>query len=155
MLTKLVASLGGEIVDRLLGRITGVVEAWLRKEVSMEELRTRVLQAFITSVAEVEKAHADALARTQGEFIRAAAQNVLMARVWAAVTLSQLAVLLWHQLGIPLVIATGLAERYPSSGSTVEWAYALVGACVGLGPLVLRGSAGASPLDAVKPWLGR
>lgn len=155
MLTKLLASAGVEIADRMLGRVTSLIEAHLRKEISKEELRTRLAEAFLSAAAEVEKAHAETLARSYGEFMRAAAQNALMTRVWAAVTLSQLGVLLWHQMGIPFVIAVGLTDRYPSSGSTVEWAYALVGACIGLSPLVLRSGAGTSPLDTARRFAGR
>jgi len=57
--------------------------------------------------------------------------------------------LVWHQLAIPF-IAFAFAVRYPSSGETVNWAYLLLGACLGMGPLVLRNGPGTLSTDKLK-----
>lgn len=160
ILTSIFSSLGGEIVDRLLGRITGVFEAYFKKQISVEELRTRVSQALLATFADVEKAYADSIARTFDSFMRAAAQSRLMQAVWASVALSQLLVLVWHQVGIPFV-SFWLSKpdhpfHYPSSGATVDWAYALVMFCLGGGAIALKTGPGAGSLkDQLKSLVGR
>ncbi|RZN01679.1 hypothetical protein CWO91_32995 [Bradyrhizobium genosp. SA-3] len=72
-----------------------------------------------------------------------------MQKVWGFAIISQLLVLLWHQVGIPAIVALGVITRYPSSGTTVEWAYLLVGALMGLGPMVRAGPrADRSPIGS-------
>lgn len=142
ILTSIFNVLGGQIVDSLLGRITGVFEAYFKKQISVEQLRTQVAQALLETFAEVEKAYADSLARTFDSFMRATAQSKLMQAVWAAVALSQLFVLLWHQFFIPALVAVvHLSDpqwNYPSSGTTIDWAYALLMFCLGGGAIALK-----------------
>lgn len=156
MLTTIASLLGGKLADTLLNKALGAFEAYSRKEISLEELRTRLHQAMMETFAEVEKAHADALAKTFGAFMDTMGKSLLVRAVWASVTLSQLLVLLWHQVGIPAVVYfTG--HPYPSSGTTVEWAYLLLAGCVGLGPVVLRAGPGGSAglVAGLKSLVGR
>lgn len=154
MLTAIVSALGGNLVNGLIDRLTKPFEMYLNKQISIEELRTQVLKQMLTTFAEVEKSHAETLAKTYASFMQAAEKSLLMKVVWASATLSQLFVLLWHQMGIPAVVYfTG--HGYPSSGSTVEWAYALLAACLGMGPVVLRTGPGSNLLDKLKGSIGK
>jgi len=66
--------------------------------------------------------------------MQAMVQSKLMQVVWDSVVISQTLVLLWHQIGIPaLCYHVGNKACYPSSGTTVEWAYLLVAVCVRAG----------------------
>lgn len=103
----------------------------------------------------MEKAHADALAKTYASFMQAMVQGRLMQAVWASVAVSQLLVLLWHQVGIPFVVFMKWATVYPPSGSTVEWAYLLLAFCLGAGPVVLRSGPGAMPVDKLKSLISK
>ncbi len=133
------------VLDKIIGPFTDLFKAYINKEISELELRERLSEALVKTFADVEQAHAEALTKTYATFMTSLDKSAVLKWVWASTAVSQLAVLLWHQVGIPAVIAVGLIDRYPSSGSTVEWSYALLGACLGLGPLVLRtGPAGAS-----------
>jgi hypothetical protein len=144
MLATIFSAVGAQIIDSLLGKITGLFEAYFKKQVSMEELRTGLARAMLETFAEVEKAHADLIAKTFESFQQTLRQSVLMQRMWAWVVATQLAVLLWHQVGIPAFVhITG--DGYPSSGSTVEWAYALIGFLFGAGAMMLRAGPGS-------PW---
>lgn len=158
MLAAIASALGGQIVDGLLGRITGLFESYFKKQISMEELRAGMMKALLETFAEVEKYHADALAKTYASFMQAMVQSKLMQCVWAAVVISQLIVLVWHQAGIPaLCYSVGKMNCYPSSGSTVEWSYALIAACLGMGPVILRTgpAAGGNLLDKLKATIGK
>lgn len=153
MLSAIFASLSGSIVDSLLGRVTGVFEAYFNKQITQAELKAQVEKAMLASFTDVEKSHAESIAKTYDSFMRAASTNLLMQTIWAATVISQLFVLLWHQVGIPaLTYFTG--DKYPSSGSTVEWAYALIAACLGFGPMILRAGPG-SIISGLRSLIGR
>lgn len=156
MLGKLFSLVGGNIVESLLGKVEGVFKAYFEKQISLEELKVRLGEALLQSFVEVEKAHADALTKTYASFMDAAKQSLLMQAVWAAVALSQLAVLLWHQVGISaLCYFVGNKACWPSSGSTVEWAYLLLGGCIGLGPIMLRAGPAGNVGDKLKSLVSR
>jgi hypothetical protein len=113
-------------IDMFVGRAADAFKAYINKEISMEELKSRVRLAMLVTISDVETAHAEALAKTFDSFMKAVVQSKLMQVVWAIVVLSQLAVLVSQQ--------TGLISSQPS----IEWAYVLIGGLCGLGPLVLR-----------------
>jgi hypothetical protein len=68
----------------------------------------------------------------------------IMQMVWAYVVCAETSVLVWVQVGIPyLAYHAGQANfQYPSAGATLDWAYLLVTACLGLGSVVLRAGPG-------------
>jgi hypothetical protein len=156
MLSAIASALGGQIIDSLLGKITGVFEAYFNKQISIEELRAKMVLALYETFAEVEKAHADSLTKTYESFQVTMRQSPMIQTMWGWVVGTQLAVLLWHQVGIPAFVKiTG--SSYPSSGSTVEWSYALIGFMFGAGALLLRSGPGApaSMIDKLKSVVGK
>lgn len=157
MISAILRAVGGQFVDSLLGKVTGVFESYFKKEVSLAELRTQLLKALLETAAEIEKAHAEALAKTYASFMQAVVQSKLMQVVWGTVVISQTLVLLWHQIGIPaLCFYVGNKACYPSSGTTVEWAYLLVVGLCGLGPVMLRSGHGAGGVGAqLKSLIGK
>lgn len=123
----------------LVGRIVDLVKAYQERKLSEAEIEGEVRKAVIAATAEVEAEWARASAQMYSSFIAAAARSRLLAAGWLAVLVSQLLVLLWHQMGIPLYVhITGTA--FPSSGATVDWAYALVALCLGGGAVMLKGA---------------
>lgn len=161
MLSTIFSAIGGQIVDGILGRITGAFEAYFKKQISMEELRTKVLHSLIETVRDVEVAHAELIAKTFESFQVTLRQSPIIQWVWVIVVLSQLIVLVWHQVGIPafaFFVLQGTGERYPSSGSTVEWAYALIAFMFGAGAILLRTGPGAGSgglIDNLKAAIGK
>lgn len=58
-------------------------------------------------------------------------------KAYAITLFTQVFVLVWYQLGVPAFnIVTGAA--WPAPGASIEWAYLLVAAMIGAGPLVYR-----------------
>lgn len=157
MLTNLLAAFGGDIIDKLLGRLMQPFEMYLKKEITKEELRARTLQSFFDVLKEVDVAHADAIKSTFSDVMDAMKTSVLMQRMWALAVGSQLFVLIWHQIGIPawLYFIAGPEAKYPSSGTTAEWAYLLLGFLFGAGPVILRAGPGALNWEAIKSYLPR
>ncbi len=160
MLSAIFSSLGGAIIDKFFGNALKAFEMYNNKVISLEELKTKLYIELVEAVKSVEVAHAEALAKTYASFMGALEKSKLMQVVWASVTISQLLVLLWHQVGIPwfvlLMQQTVPGWKYPSSGTTVDWAYLLLAACIGAAPVLLRAGPGAGNLaDRMKALVGK
>lgn len=154
ILGTIAGAFGGQIVDSLLGNVTGLFKAYFDKKITEAELRAGVLKALMQSFADVEKAYAESVAKTFGSFMEAAAKSRLLQVYLVAVGGSQLLVLLWHQVGIPFVIFMGWAKTYPSSGATVDWAYAIVIFTIGGGSYAFR-SAGGGIAEKIGALFGK
>lgn len=68
--------------------------------------------------------------------------------------------ILWFQIGIPvtvLIVRHWVEDfKFPGSGSTADWAYLLVAACLGMAPVVLRSGPGAGGIaDKLKAMVGK
>lgn len=137
------------IAPILIGKLADAFAAYENKQITLAELNAKVQEALISAFAEVQKSQSTALAQTFASFMDGAKNSKLMRTVWAIVVLSQLGVLLWHQVGIPAVVdMTG--RSYPGSGATIEWAYLLIAACLGFGPVVLNRGPGKVDLSGLK-----
>jgi hypothetical protein len=144
MIGSIIGSIAGSFLNNAIAEVGKAYQSYVNKEISKAELDARVAQAALTARTEIEKSSNEALAKTYESFMQATSKSRLMQVVWASVTISQLLVLLWHQVGITaLCYSVGKASCYPSSGTTVDWAYLLLAGCVGLGPVVLRSGPGA------------
>lgn len=129
--------LTGPIINAFLGTALQAFKDYNAKNITKDELDARVREAFLAAFAEVESEWAKSYAKTYAAFITGAAQSAILAYGWLFVVVSQTLVLLWHQVGIPaLVYFTG--DKWPPSGNTSDWAYALVAALFGAGALMLR-----------------
>ncbi|MCA3573373.1 MAG: hypothetical protein IOC86_05600 [Aestuariivirga sp.] len=138
-----VASLAKAVVDlltgKLLDKVSGLAELYLKKEISNAEFRSRVEIEVQNTVRETEKAWAEVAARQYTEFQESVRQSPVVARAYAAVIVTQLFVLLWYQWGASaFLLITG--TPWPSAGATVDWAYAILALCLGGGALYLRGN---------------
>jgi hypothetical protein len=154
MLSTIFAKFGMGIINSFLDKGLEAFKAYENKQISMEQLRDTLFGIMVQSVRDIEVANAEALTKTYASFMGAVEKSLVLQVVWAMVTVSQLFVILWHEVGIPaLVYVTGLP--YPSSGPTSGWAYALVGGCVGLGPTVLRSGPGGSLVDKFRGMVGK
>lgn len=59
--------------------------------------------SLISVVTDVETAHADLIAKTYATFMGVIEKSRTVAIVWVMAAVSLLAVLLWHQVGLPLL----------------------------------------------------
>ena len=161
MLTAIFSQFGMGIVNGILDKALEAFKAHEQKQITKEQLATQLYGLMLEAVKAIEVAHAEAVAKMYTAFIGAMQASALMQRVWAAATLSQLFVLIWHQFFIPLIVLIvreyGDANwRYPSSGTTVEWAYLLLAGLLGLGVMGLRAGPGVGSLtDRLKAMIGK
>lgn len=144
MFSTIVSLLGGKIVDRLFGSVNETIARFQQKQITEVEAKKELQLTLLSVFKDIEATHAELIAKTYATFMGVVEKNRLVAVVWAMAAVSQLVVLLWHQVGIPFM-TYGYREwwgepkfNYPSSGTTVDWAYALLGGLLGLGALALR-----------------
>lgn len=141
--------LGGKVIESLTKNLfagaTDVFKSYINKEISETEAMGKLQQVLVQSFQQIEVTHAQELTKSYTAFISAAKDNKTMARAWAVTLYSQLFVLFWHQFVVPFVAWVGMAPGRWSSGSTVEWSYALIAGLLGLGVMGLR--TGPAKLD--------
>lgn len=133
MLGALLKWLTGGFVDR----IVGLGEAYIQKQVTIEQYRAEVEKAAQDAAARTEAAWADASAKIAASTQDALKASPILQRAWAAVLFLEVAVLVWYQIGAPaFAVITG--TPWPNPGVTLEWCYLLIGAQLGAGPFVFR-----------------
>lgn len=155
MLSAIFTTIGMPLINGILDKALSAFTAYENKQITVEQLKEQLYAAMLDTIKAVEVAHADALAKTYASFMDAMKQSVLMQRVWAAVVLSQLFVLVWSQFAVPLLFAFQYLPSW-KAGTTGEWAYLLIGACLGMGPIVLRSGPGAGDLTGrLKAMVGK
>lgn len=155
MLSAIFSAVGGKFVDSLLGRLMQPFEMYFKKQISMEELRAQVLQSVLTTVTEVEKAHADSLSKTYESFQQTLRSSPEMVRMFKVVIYSQTFVLFWSQWVVPMAHWLGYTGAW-RAGTTAEWAYLLIGGLCGAAPMLLRAGPGAGSLtDRLKGLVAR
>lgn len=151
---SLLAALPGLIpilLPHLVPAVVEIFDRYAKKEITRDQLEAEVRKALIDGFAKIDVAQAESIAKTYASFMEAASHSRLIATIWAIVVLAELAVLIWHQVGISaLVFITG--RPWPSSGNTVEWAYALLLLTMGGGAAILRTgpTSGAGLVDRLK-----
>lgn len=133
LITKVLSFLTGSLV----GEIGGIAKAYFNKEISEAEFEAKIKIAVEENHAKIEQAWADTTAKTTESVQQTMRVSPMMQRAYALALLSQIFVLIWYQVGASaFLLYTGKA--WPSPGTTVEWAYLLVGAMIGAGPLVFK-----------------
>jgi uncharacterized protein YlbG (UPF0298 family) len=139
-----------QIVNGVLDKALAAFVAYNNKQITLEELREKLFEAMLSTIKTIEVSHADTLAKTYQTFWTAADNDKsnLMKNMWAAALGSQIFVLFWSQFCVPLLFAFGMLPNW-KAGTSAEWAYLLVGALLGMGPMVLRSGPGAGS------WLER
>lgn len=142
MFKSLIGLFSGGLINELVGAVlaplTDIFKAYLNKEITESQLREKLGEALLQGFSSVEASFQDSLAKSYASFMEAARQSRVMQIVWASVCISQLLVLLWHQVGIPALVYWLPGAKYPSSGATVDWAYALIALCLGAPALSAR-----------------
>jgi len=125
--------LTGGFVDKLVG----LADSYFKKEISKAEFESRVQIAAKDAAAKVEESWAEAsakIAASTGDMVKS---SPILQRAWAAVLFLQVFVLVWYQIGTSCFeVITG--RPWPAPMASVDWAYLLIGAMVGAGPLVFK-----------------
>jgi len=159
MFAAIIAQLGGAFISKFIDGALEAFKAYENKQISLEELKDRLLGLMVGAARDIEVSHSETLAKTYATFWQAADSDKsnIMKIMWASALGSQIFVLFWAQWCAPLLYAYGYMDKGWRAGTTVEWAYLLIGALLGLGPMVLRNgpAAGSNVTAALKNLLGK
>lgn len=149
MLSTILGSVGLQFINGFFDTALKAFTAYENKQITKEQCMAQVNEAMLSAAKDVEVAAYNALASTYGSFMNALAKSVLMQKAWVATVFSQLFVLTWHQFFIPIIVILvhwywgDMSWKYPSSGTTVEWAYLLLAGLMGMAPVVMQAGPGA------------
>lgn len=149
---------GGQVIDRLFGGFMQIIERYQQKQITEIEAKKALYTLLIGAFRDIEVSHSETLAKTFESFQVTLRGSPLLQAAWTALFLSQMLVLVWHQVGIPALCYTvGNNQCYPSSGETVKWSYLMLMFMIGAGPIVFRAGPGAGGgwLDKLKNMIGR
>lgn len=108
----------------ILDKIFSAIEMSQKIKLDREKIRAELQTQLATTDADLVKGMYESFQAT----VRS---SPIMQRYIAAVGVSQLAVLIWYQLGVPFLIYYGLGP-WPSPGTTVDWAYAIIAGTTGV-----------------------
>lgn len=149
------------ITGGLFDRLEKAWEAYVNKQISKDQLMAAIQQAVMATFRDVEVAYYQEISKTYASFMQVLGTSPAMQTAWKIAVLSQLFVLIWHQLCIPwIVIAVRAAGytgwSYPSSGSTIDYAYFLLMALIGAPAIAARSGPGAGGfVDGLKRLVGK
>lgn len=133
ILTAVLNWLTGGFVDK----VVDLGKAYFAKEISEEQFRSEVAKSANETAAKVEASWAEATAKTAASTADMVRSSAILQRAWSAVLFLEVFVLFWYQIAAPAFeLITGV--RWPDPGISLTWAYLLVGAQLGAGPLVFR-----------------
>jgi hypothetical protein len=145
MFSAIISSLGGVFINKFFDGALQAFTAYQNKQISVEELKDRLLGLMVNAARDIEVSHADTLAKTYASFMDALKVTPILQRMWAWTVGTQLFILVWSQFFVPLLFAYSILPNW-KAGTTGDWAYLLLGACLGMGPLVLRNGPGAGSI---------
>lgn len=145
--------LGALLAGPVLKTVTGLIidkgadlfGQYLNKQITREQLQAELGKTLVEAFAEVEKTHADALAKTFESFQQTLRTSPELARMFKVVIYSQTFVLFWSQWVVPMAKWLGYGGTW-SAGTTAEWAYLLIGGLCGAAPMLLRAGPGAGDI---------
>lgn len=146
MFTAIITSLGGAFINKFIDGALTAFTAYQNKQISMEELKTKLLSLMVTAARDIEVSHSETLAKTYASFMDAMKTSKVIQYGWATALYSQLFVLFWSQWMVPMLFAYGLLGIGWRAGTSAEWAYLIVIGLLGMAPVVLRSGPGAGSI---------
>lgn len=121
----------------LLDKITGLAESYVKGQVTKAEFEAQVKIETGKAGVEIEQAWLKAASEQYESFQKSVRSSVVLQRAYAVVMISQLAVLVFYQMGASAFkLATG--TDWPIPQAVIEWAYLLLGIAMGGGLIVQR-----------------
>lgn len=145
MFSAIITSLGGAFINKFIDGALTAFTAYQNKQISIEELKDRLLGLMVNAARDIEVSHSETLAKTYASFMDALKTSKLLQIMWAWAVGTQIFILFWSQFFVPLLFAYGFLPNW-KAGTTADWAYLLLVACLGMGPVVLRNGPGAGSI---------
>jgi hypothetical protein len=138
------------VANNAIGKVADAFSAYQNKQISIAELEAKVRQAQLDAFTNIQKSGDEAIVKTYESFMGAVKGSKTLQIMYATALGSQIFVLFWSQWVVPMAHWLGYTGAW-KAGTSAEWAYLLVGALCGLGPMVLRSGPGAGNIaDQIK-----
>lgn len=139
--SKVLQLLTGDFLSELIKSVSDIGKQYIKNETDRAEFESRVKIAAGEQAAKVEQAWAQAASDATKATQATLASSPVLQRAWASVLFLQVVVLAWYQVGTSAYeVITG--SVWPQPMADIEWAYLLIGAMIGAGPLVFRRGGG-------------
>lgn len=140
----LTSMFGGKILsiftDKIFASVGTIFQAYFNKQISQAQALAAVQEAIVGALKDIEVAYAQSLSSTFASFMGAVKESKVLQYGWLTVVLSQVTVLVVHQLIVPFAAVMGWLEHPWRSGTTIDYAYLLLSVCMGAGAIALKGS---------------
>ena len=106
-------------------------------KISEVQFESEKIKAIQDSTARISEAWAEATAKITESVQSTVRSSPVIQRAYAIVMFMQLFVLVWYQFGASAFkLATGV--EWPAPIASIEWAYLLIAAMIGVGPFVYK-----------------
>jgi hypothetical protein len=137
MIFTAIAAVGKFLMGGFLDKVVSLGETYIKNETDRAQFKKEVQIAGQEAAVKMEEAWAQAASEATKAANATVATSPVLQRAWATVMFLQLVVLLWYQIGTSCYqVITG--TPWPTPMADIEWAYLLIGAMIGAGPLVFR-----------------
>lgn len=134
---KAITAIGQFLMGGFLDKVVSLGETYIKSETDRAQFKKEVQIAGQEAMVKMEEAWANAATEATKAANAAIASSPIMQRAWVAVMVIQVSVLFWYQVGTSCYeILAG--TPWPKPMAEIEWAYLLIGAMIGAGPLVFR-----------------
>lgn len=132
-----IAIVGKILTGGLLDKVFETVKLYQQGKITEAELKNSVEIAAKEAEVRIEQSWAENNAKIVSSIQSTIRSSKVIQKAYAITLFSQVFVLVWYQLGVPAFnMATGAV--WPAPGASIEWAYLLIGAMIGAGPLVYK-----------------
>jgi hypothetical protein len=130
-------AIGKFLTGGFLDKVVDLGKTYIKNETDRAEFEKQVKIAGQEAAVKMEEAWAQAASEATKAANATVASSPVLQRAWAVVLFLQVVVLVWYQIGTSCYQAiTGVP--WPQPMAEIEWAYLLIGAMIGAGPLVFR-----------------
>lgn len=134
---KAITAIGQFLMGGFLDKVVDLGNTYIKSETDRAEFKKEVQIAGQEAMVKMEEAWANAATEATKATTAMVSSSPVIQRAWVAVMIIQVTVLAWYQIGTSVYeVFTGTA--WPQPMANVEWAYLLIGAMIGAGPLVFR-----------------
>lgn len=142
MIGSIIGGIVTSVANNAIGKVADAFTAYQNKQISVAELEAKVKEAQLDAFTEIQQSGDQAVTKTYASFMGAVKQSKTLQIMFATALGSQIFVLFWSQWVVPMAHWLGYTGAW-RAGTSAEWAYLLVAALCGMGPVILRGGPGA------------
>lgn len=133
----IIGTIASVISGNLLKEFRQLAEAYFNKEISKEQFESQSKIAATNATKDIEIAWSEAATKMTESVQQTIRTSPVIQRAYATVLFFQLFVLFWYQFCTSAFkLATGV--EWPAPMASIEWAYLLIAAMIGIGPLVYK-----------------